>query len=166
MAADRHPQAKAHKDGRKAENEKRDAGARDGRQPEVAVDSPKDDATASQGDGKCNRTPHRVGSFRLRSLPSLSLLGGRLATRPMLRILAELPRATCASLLEFDATHDVWKREAATSDPIAKAIRLSNDGAEYVQEEAKRHQRNSDHVSSPGSAVRRPSRSRSSTSVQ
>src|SRR2546426_10468845 len=107
MAADRHPQAKAHKDGRKAENEKRDAGARDGRQPEVAADSPKDDATASQGDGKCNRTPHRVGSFRLRSLPSLPLLGGRLATRPMLRILAELPRATCASLLEFDATHDV-----------------------------------------------------------
>ena len=73
MAADRHPQAKAHKDGRKAENEKRDAGARDGRQPEVAVDSPKDDATASQGDGKCNRTPHRVGSFRLLSLPFLSL---------------------------------------------------------------------------------------------
>jgi len=31
MAAERQPQAKAHKDGRKAENEKRDAEARDGR---------------------------------------------------------------------------------------------------------------------------------------
>src|SRR5438132_8224169 len=93
MAIDRHPQAKAHKGGRAAQNDKRNAEARKGRQPGVAVDSPKDDATTSQHDGQCNRTPHRTGSFRLLSLPSLLRLETRLAGRPVLRVLAELPRA-------------------------------------------------------------------------
>jgi len=74
MAIARHPHAKAHKGGREAENEKRYAEARDVRQPGVAVDSPKDGATASQHDGqfnrKRNRPPHRAA--RERPLPSQS----------------------------------------------------------------------------------------------
>ena len=75
MAIDRNPQAKAHEGGREAQDDKRNAEAREGRQPEVAVDSPKEDTTTSQHDGQRNRTPHRTGSVRLLSLPSLSLLG-------------------------------------------------------------------------------------------
>jgi len=75
MAIDRNPQAKAHEGGREAQDDKRNAEAREGRQPEVAVDSPKEDTTTSQHDGQRNRTPYRTGSVRLLSLPSLSLLG-------------------------------------------------------------------------------------------
>jgi hypothetical protein len=45
MAIDRNPQAKAHEGGREAQDDKRNAEAREGRQPEVAVDSPKEDTT-------------------------------------------------------------------------------------------------------------------------
>src|SRR5713101_3765139 len=52
---------------------------------------------------------HHTAWARFVCYPSLlsHFLGGRLATRPMLRVLAELPRATCASLLEFDAARQV-----------------------------------------------------------
>src|SRR2546426_3572818 len=52
---------------------------------------------------------HHTAWARFVCYPSLlsHFLGGRLATRPMLRVLAELPRATCASLLEFDAARQI-----------------------------------------------------------
>ena len=68
MAIAGHPHSKAHNGSREAENEKCDAQACDGRRRRVAVDSPKDEATAGQHEGqrdrKRNRPPHRAARER------------------------------------------------------------------------------------------------------